>query len=154
MAASIAAGLLMCRQSSGDIEYFLVHPGGPFFKNKNEGFWTIPKGLPETAEDLLIAAQREFNEETGIHSTPPFHPLGTVKQKGGKIVHAWSFLGDWNPTDGIIANTFKMEWPPRSGKFQEFPEQDRAEWMNYERAIQFIVPEQIPFLDRARKIHQ
>ena len=151
---SIAAGLLMCRKSVGDLEFFLVHPGGPFFKNKNEGFWTIPKGLPEANEDLLGAAQREFKEETGITPGIPFHPLGSIKQKGGKVVHAWSFVGDWNPADGIIANTFKMEWPPRSGKFQEFPEQDRAEWMTYQKATRFIVAEQIPFLDRAREYFQ
>jgi predicted NUDIX family NTP pyrophosphohydrolase len=149
----IAAGLLMCRKNGNTLEYFLVHPGGPFFKNKNEGFWTIPKGLPESNEDLLLTAQREFKEETGIDAVPPFHSLGNVKQKAGKIIHAWSFIGNWNPVNGIVSNTFRIEWPPRSGKFQEFPEQDRAEWMNYEKATHFIVPAQIPFLDRALNIH-
>lgn len=147
---SLAAGLLMCKKDNHELLFFLVHPGGPFFTRKNEGYWTIPKGLPEGDEELLTTAQREFEEETGIKPLPPFHALGNIKQKGGKVVHAWSFLGEWDSTKGIVANTFKLEWPPRSGRFQEFPEQDKAEWMNYERAVRFIVAEQIPFLNKAK----
>jgi predicted NUDIX family NTP pyrophosphohydrolase len=148
MATHLAAGLLMFRVTKTEAEFFLVHPGGPFFKNKDIGVWSIPKGLPEENEDLLATAQREFKEETGLTAQPPFHSLGSVKQKGGKIVHAWAFQGEWNETTGITCNTFKIEWPPRSGKFQEFPEADRAMWMDYNTACQLIIAEQIPLLDR------
>jgi predicted NUDIX family NTP pyrophosphohydrolase len=154
MAEHLAAGLLMCRNKESGLEFFLIHPGGPYFKNKDLGAWSIPKGLPDPQEDLLVTAQREFMEETGLTAQPPFHALGTIKQKGGKTVHAWSFLGDWDPEKGIQCNTFKIEWPPKSGKLQEFPEADKAEWMNYEKAMKQIIPEQIPLLDRARDIFQ
>lgn len=143
----------MCRKSGNSVEYFLVHPGGPFFKNKDEGVWTIPKGLPEGGETLVIAAQREFFEETGIKPSPPLLGIGFIKQKGGKVVHAWTFLGAWNEEDGISCNTFPMEWPPRSGKHVEFAEVDKASWMNYDTAVKHIIAEQIPFLDSAKKIH-
>jgi predicted NUDIX family NTP pyrophosphohydrolase len=147
---NISAGLLMCRfYSTHTLQFFLVHPGGPFYTNKNEGVWSIPKGIPNENEDLLAAAQREFKEETGIIPGEPFIPLDSVKQKGGKIVHAWAFIGEWNAESGIVSNTFKLEWPPRSGKFQEFPEQDRAEWMDYDTAVKHINPAQVAFLDRA-----
>src|SRR5436190_5427068 len=125
----IAAGLLMCHWAGTELEYFLVHPGGPFFKKKDAGVWSIPKGMPEGEEELLNAAKREFYEETGLVSKPPFHELGKIEQKGGKIVYAWTFLGEWISTDGIQCNTFTIEWPPRSGRQQEFPEVDKAEWM-------------------------
>jgi predicted NUDIX family NTP pyrophosphohydrolase len=153
MAVHISAGLLMCRRAGPELEFFLVHPGGPFFKNKDLGAWSIPKGLPDHHEDLLQTAQREFNEETGLTPHPPFQSLGTIQQKSGKIVHAWSFLGTWDPDTGITCNTFKVEWPPRSGRFQEFPEQDKAAWMNYDLAWKHINPAQIPFLDRAKTIY-
>jgi predicted NUDIX family NTP pyrophosphohydrolase len=149
MASQISAGLLMCRSTLAGLEYFLVHPGGPFFKNKNEGVWSIPKGLPNGEEDLLAAAQREFLEETGLKAEAPFYPLGNIQQKGRKIVYAWAFVGQWDPANGITCNTFKIEWPPRSGKFQEFPEVDKACWMNYQEAAMHIIAEQIPFLERA-----
>ena len=150
MAVNISAGLLMCRKVKEDLEFFLVHPGGPFFKNKELGVWSIPKGIPEPGEDLLVAAQREFKEETGLEASPPFHSLNTIKQKRGKIVHAWAFAGEWDDATGIVCNTFRLEWPPKSGKFQEFPEADRAAWMSYDRAVQYIIAEQIPLLDRAK----
>ena len=152
MAAHLSAGLLMCRKIPDDLEFFLVHPGGPFFKNKDSGVWSIPKGLPEASEDLLVTAQREFLEETGLKPKPPFFELGSIQQKGGKIVHAWAFLGEWNPSEGIKCNTFRMEWPPRSGKFQEFPEMDEASWLNYTDSMKRIIPEQIPLLDRAAEL--
>jgi predicted NUDIX family NTP pyrophosphohydrolase len=152
MTANISAGLLMYRKVKGDLEFFLIHPGGPFFKNKDLGVWSIPKGIPDPYEDLLVAAQREFTEETGMKAQPPFHSLNSIKQKRGKIVHAWAFLGDWNEADGIVCNTFKLEWPPKSGRFQEFPEADRAAWMGYDRATHYIIAEQIPLLDRAKKV--
>jgi predicted NUDIX family NTP pyrophosphohydrolase len=152
MPTQIAAGLLMCRWVGQELEYFLVHPGGPFFINKDLGVWSIPKGLPDNNEDLIVTAQREFNEETGLTSKPPFYPIGTVKQKGGKVVHAWAFLGEWDASTGITCNSFKIEWPPRSGKFQEHPEQDKAAWMKYDEATRHINPAQIPFLERAKEV--
>lgn len=146
----IAAGLLMFRKRDSALEFFLVHPGGPFYAKKNEGVWSIPKGIPEENEDLLVAAQREFFEETGLRATPPFHALGTARQKSGKIIHAWSFAGDWDPAQGIQCNTFDLEWPPRSGKFIKVPEVDRAEWMTFEKAISMINPGQISFLERVK----
>ena len=140
----------MCRIVNGNaLEYFLVHPGGPYFKKKNAGFWSIPKGIPEIEEDLLRTAQREFLEETGIRSVPPYHALGFVKQKSGKVIHAWAFEGVWEPSTGIVCNTFSIEWPPRSGKKMDFPEVDDARWFNYGDAAVAMIPEQIPFLDRA-----
>lgn len=148
---NIAAGLLMCRMHNSKLEYFLVHPGGPFFKNKDEGVWSIPKGIPEATEaNLLDVAKREFEEETGIKPSGEYFALGAVKQKGGKTVHAWAFLGRWDASTPIKSNTFSIEWPPRSGKFQEFPEIDRAEWFAYQDAIRKINPAQVAFLDKAR----
>ena len=147
--SSLAAGLLMCRIKNKALDFFLVHPGGPFFKNKELNTWSIPKGIPDAGEDLLAAAQREFSEETGLTSSPPFFELGSIKQKGGKVVHAWAFMGDWDPAQGIHCNTFKLEWPPRSGKFQEYPEMDKAAWMNFEEAKQYLRAEQVPLLERA-----
>ena len=152
MSPNISAGLLMCRNQKEEVQFFLVHPGGPFFKNKHLGVWSIPKGIPEADEELLFAAQREFTEETGLAAKPPFHDLGTIQQKRGKVVHAWAFEGEWNDSEGITCNTFKLEWPPKSGRFQEFPEADRAAWMNLEEAKAHIIPEQIPLLDRASRI--
>lgn len=138
----------MYRHDGEDLEVFLVHPGGPFFTRKDEGAWTIPKGEPEPAEELLDAARREFQEETGIEPTPPFIPLGTIRQKGGKMVHAWAFAGDWNPADGIQCNLFEMEWPPRSGRKQQFPEVDRAAFFDLSQARVKINAAQELFLDR------
>lgn len=151
---SIAAGLLMCRKQNKELEFFLVHPGGPFYKNKDEGVWSIPKGLPENSEELMQSATREFLEETGITPSPPFYPLGSVKLKSGKVVHAWTFMGAWNPDQGIISNVFKLEWPPASKKFIEVAEVDRAAWMTLNEAAQKIHPLQIPFLTRAQEIYQ
>lgn len=139
----------MCRWYSEVLQFFLVHPGGPFFKNKDLHTWSIPKGLPEEGESLLETALREFKEETGIVPTPPYYTLDSIKQKAGKIVYAWCFLGDWDPIDGITSNTFELEWPPHSGRRMLFPEQDKAEWMNIERAKEAINEGQKPFLERA-----
>ena len=152
MTSNIAAGLLMCRWFRDQLQFFLVHPGGPYFRNKNAGVWSIPKGIPDPGEDLLSTAQREFNEETGLKSKPPFFPLGTVKQKGGKLVHGWAFIGVWDPDDGISSNNFEIEWPPRSGRYQQFPEQERAAWMTFEEAKDHINPNQVPFLETALEI--
>ena len=151
--ANVAAGLLMCRKPKDELEFFLVHPGGPFYVKKNEGVWSIPKGLPENGEDLLTAAQREFFEETGVKPSPPFESLGFVKLKSGKAIHAWSFTGEWDSSKGIVSNIFKMEWPPSSKKFINIPEVDRAEWMPLEKAEKLINPQQVPFLTRAQLIY-
>lgn len=149
---SIAAGLLMFRKQDNRYEFFLTHPGGPFFRNKDQGVWSIPKGLPLSGENFLDAAIREFHEETGLKSTPPYFPLDITKQKGGKVVHAWAFRGDWSSKDGIKSNTFELEWPPKSGRVQNFPEQDKAAWLSYQDALDKINPAQIIFLDRLLKL--
>jgi predicted NUDIX family NTP pyrophosphohydrolase len=154
MKENVAAGLLMCRLSAGMLEFFLVHPGGPFYKSRDTGVWSIPKGLPENGEDLLTTAQREFFEETGISASPPFHALGSIQQKGGKVVHAWTFKGNWDPASGIQCNTFSMEWPPHSGKQAEFPEIDSAKWMTFSQAAEMILPAQLPLVERATNIYQ
>lgn len=128
----------------------IVHPGGPFSKNKDEGAWTIPKGEAQPDEDLLTRARTEFEEELGVKPAGDSIPLGSVKQKGGKTVHAWAFEGDLPADFEIKSNTFEIEWPPRSGKFKEFPEVDRAEFFPDEIARRKINPAQIAFLDRLR----
>lgn len=130
------------------VEFLLVHPGGPFWKNKDAGAWTIPKGEVQPGEDLLIRAQTEFEEEIGITPSGNFVPIGSIKQKGGKTVHAWAFEGDLPHDFELKSNTFEIEWPPRSGKFKEFPEVDRAEFFPEEIARRKINPAQIAFLER------
>jgi predicted NUDIX family NTP pyrophosphohydrolase len=125
----ISAGLLMYRSRDGAIQVLLAHPGGPFFRKKDDGAWSIPKGEPDADEDLLLTARREFEEETGVKPAGPFLPLKPIKQKGGKIVHAWAFEGDCDPA-AITSNIFTMEWPPHSGRETEFPEIDRAEFFD------------------------
>ena len=136
--SSISSGLLMYRVRNGILEVFLAHPGGPFFKNKDNGYWSIPKGEIDPKESVLDAAIREFIEETGITPAGEFIPLGTVVQKSGKTVHAWAFAGDWNERKPIVSNTFEMEWPPRSGKKQQFPEIDRAQFFPVAEALEKI----------------
>jgi predicted NUDIX family NTP pyrophosphohydrolase len=150
----LSAGLLMCKWSGSELEFFLVHPGGPFFKNKELGVWSIPKGLPEADENLLDAAKREFMEETGIQPDGEFYELPPVKQKGGKTVISWTFLGKWNPNDGIVSNYFDLEWPPRSGRVVKFPELDKAAWFTLDSATTAINPGQVPLLHAALKIHK
>ena len=148
-----SAGLLLYRLTCKTPEFFLVHPGGPFFSKKNEGVWSIPKGIPEEDEQLMDTAQREFFEETGITPIPPYHSLGTIKQKSGKVVHAWTFIGGWDPSDGIVSNMCQVEWPPRSKKMIDIPEIDRADWVDLTTARQLINVAQIPFLLRAVEIY-
>lgn len=128
-----SAGLLMFRRQYEALEVLLAHPGGPFWEKRDEGAWTIPKGLIEEGEDHLVAARREFEEETGLHPTGPFISLGSVKQKAGKIVHAWAWEGDADATL-IKSNWMKMEWPSKSGNWVQFPEVDRCEWFRTEEA--------------------
>jgi predicted NUDIX family NTP pyrophosphohydrolase len=137
----------MYRRTFDTFEILLVHPGGPYWSKKNEGFWTIPKGEYETDEEPLVAAIREFQEETGLNVFEPFIELGSVKQKTGKVVVAWAFEGNCEPTE-LVSNTCEIEWPPRSGNKMVIPEVDRGEWFSVDRARKFLRMEQIPFLDR------
>lgn len=132
MAAKKSAGILVYRRSGGNLEVFLVHPGGPFFKNKDNGAWSIPKGELHDDEDALEAAKREFSEETGQTVAGSFVALSPIKQKGGKIVLAWALEGDCSTA--IRSNVFSIEWPPKSGKQESFPEIDRAAWFGIEEA--------------------
>ena len=145
MGATISAGLLVYRLRNGNIEVLLVHPGGPFWRTKDLGAWSIPKGEADEGEDLLAAARREFREETGHELASAATPLTPVRQKGGKRVHAWALEGDID-ADAIVSNTFSMEWPPRSGRMQEFPEVDRAAWFELAEAARRILPAQQPLL--------
>lgn len=142
-----SAGLLMYRRRGGETQVLLVHPGGPLWARKDQGAWSIPKGEYEPGEDPLLAAQREFEEETGLKPAGPFLPLGEVRQSGGKRVLVWAFEGDWDPAQ-LRSNTFTMEWPPRSGRICEFPEVDRAAWFPLAQAREKIIPGQRELLDR------
>jgi predicted NUDIX family NTP pyrophosphohydrolase len=148
----ISAGLLMYTLKNEKLKIFLVHPGGPFFTNKDAGYWGIPKGLPEAGEELIDAAKREFEEETGIKPKGEFLPLGSVVQKSGKIVHAWAFGCENDDKLIIECNTFKMEWPPKSGKFREFPEIDKGEFFLEEEAKVKINSAQLSFIERLKDI--
>lgn len=136
----------MYRRSPKGLQVLLVHPGGPFWKKKDAGAWTIPKGESDEGEDLLGTAVREFKEEVGFEPSGPFTPLTPVKQKAGKVVHAWAVEGDFDPST-VKSNTFLMEWPPRSGKRVEFPEIDRADFFDIETARMKINPAQAALLD-------
>lgn len=147
----VSAGLLMYRLREGELEVLLVHPGGPWWRGKDLGAWSIPKGKIEKGEAPLDAACREFKEETGLAPTGPFHELGTVRQKSGKRVHAWAFAGDADPT-GLKSNTFEEEWPPRSGRMQTFHEIDAAEFFDIPAARKKINPGQVPLLDELERL--
>jgi predicted NUDIX family NTP pyrophosphohydrolase len=146
-AAKQSAGLLMFRKSGDELEVFLVHPGGPYWVNKDAGSWTVPKGEFNLEENPIAAARREFQEETGFQAAGPFLELGSVRQKSGKVVFAWAFEGDCDPAL-LISNTCEIEWPPRSKKRVSIPEIDRGAWFSPSRASQFIREEQRTFLDR------
>ena len=154
--SAISAGLLLFRRNGGQLELFLVHPGGPFWKNKDAGAWTIPKGLVDGSEEPLHAACREFHEETGqwpVGWAPPttapdrFIPLGSVQQKAGKQIHAWAFEGDAD-AENIRSNTTRVEFPRNSGRFLEIPEIDSAAWFSPDAARQKLNPAQAAFIDR------
>ena len=150
-----SAGILVYRIHEGLTEYFLVHPGGPFWKNKDLGAWSIPKGEFTSEEDAETAARREFQEETGISITGKLVPLRVVKLKSGKWIHAFAINKHIN-ADKISSNEFELEWPPRSGKMIMIPEVDRASWFNYEQAKEKINIGQLPILtelDQLLKIH-
>jgi len=150
MAAKRSAGILLYRRKDGEIEFLLVHPGGPFWAKKDAGAWTIPKGQIEGGEEPRACAIRELGEELG--SAPALDPeqlieLGSIRQRAGKMVEAWAAEADFDPA-ALASNTFAMEWPPRSGSRQDFPEVDRAEWFDLEKAREKILPAQSEFLDR------
>ena len=142
-----SAGLLLYRIRNGALEFLLVHPGGPFWKNKDDGAWTIPKGEIGDNEEPLAAAIREFEEELGFRPTGPFVELAPIKQKAGKVVHAWAFEGDCDPA-ACKSNTYQVEWPARSGKWASFPEIDRADFFSLDAAREKINPAQAALLDR------
>jgi predicted NUDIX family NTP pyrophosphohydrolase len=143
-----SAGLLMYRRKSGGaLQVLLAHPGGPFWQAKDDGAWTLPKGEYDESESALAAAQREFKEETGFDVTPPFIELGEVVQKSGKHIKAWAFAGDCEPSS-LSCNTFEMEWPPRSGRRQNYPEIDRVAWLEISEARRKINPAQRALLGR------
>jgi predicted NUDIX family NTP pyrophosphohydrolase len=138
----------MFRRCGDAVEFLLAHSGGPLFAHKDEGHWTIPKGEAAPGEDLLTRAKIEFGEEVGFESKGPYLPLGTIQQKGGKIVHAWAIEGDLPAGFVQRSNTFELEWPPGSGQRQSFPEIDRVEFFPEKLARQKIKSTQAPFLDR------
>jgi predicted NUDIX family NTP pyrophosphohydrolase len=145
--------MLMYRVCNGTLEVLLVHPGGPFWRNRDDGAWTIPKGGIQEGEDALSAARREFEEETGFKPQEPFVPLEPIQQKGGKIVHAWAFRGDCDPSK-MKSNNFTMEYPPKSGQMREFPEIDRAAFFAMDEARKKMNPAQVRFLEELqRKVH-
>jgi len=136
----------MYRRSRGSLEVLLVHPGGPFWMKKDLGAWSIPKGEYEVGEEPLAAAAREFEEETGLVAKGPYTPLRSITQQGGKVVQAWAFEGDCD-AESLKSTTFSLEWPPRSGRRQEFPEVDRGGWFSLEEARRRILPAQAALLD-------
>lgn len=142
-----SAGILMYRNASSGLEVFLVHPGGPYYTGKDDGYWSIPKGEFEQDEDALTTAKREFEEETGFSIEGDFLPLGSVRQSSHKTVYAWAVAGDCDAA-AARSNTFEMEWPPGSGKRQAFPEVDRAAWFDIATARRKIHPGQLELLER------
>ena len=142
----------MFRQRGNALEVFLVHPGGPYFKNKDEGAWTIPKGQIEAGEEPLDAACREFVEETGLSSQGPYLPLTSVRQKGGKTVMGWAFRGDVPDPITIRPNRFTLEWPPRSGRMREFPEVDFAAFFTIDEARRKLNPAQVAFVEELEQL--
>ena len=151
MTTKQSAGILLYRPTP-TIEVFLVHPGGPFWKNKDTGSWTIPKGEFNAGEPALDAAIREFREETGTTLNGQFQPLSPIRQKGGKRVYAWAIAGDLDPAT-ITSNTVEIEWPRHSGRMLTFPEVDKGGWFSLNEARRIIIPAQIPFLDELQETH-
>jgi predicted NUDIX family NTP pyrophosphohydrolase len=149
--AKQSAGLLLYRVRPAPPEVFLVHPGGPFWAKKDAGAWSIPKGEAAPGEDLLARARREFTEETGFVLAGEFRPLAPIRQSGGKIVHAWAVEGDCDAA-AVKSNTFDLEWPPRSGRIQAFPEVDRAQWFGLAAAREKINPAQRGLIDELERL--
>ena len=146
MPPPLSAGVLLFRERDGEIEVLLIKPGGPFWRNKHAGAWMIPKGRVEAGEQPVEAALREFEEETGTRlSSVPFE-LAKVRQAGGKMVEAFAVEGDLD-ADAITSNEFELEWPPRSGRMEHFPECEQARWMSLAQARELMLPSQLPLLD-------
>jgi predicted NUDIX family NTP pyrophosphohydrolase len=150
MRARVSAGLVLYRVRQGALEVFLAHPGGPFYAHKDDGHWSIPKGEIHRGEDMLAAAIREVLEETGVVVPPGarFLELGSIQQKGGKIVHAWAVEQDFDDSRPFESNRHAMEWPPGSGRMQEFPEVDRAQFFPLAEARRKLKETQVPLVDR------
>jgi predicted NUDIX family NTP pyrophosphohydrolase len=143
----VSAGLLLFRRGVQGLEVLLAHPGGPFWRDRDAGAWTIPKGIVDEGEELLEAARREFEEETGIRPAGPFLPLGSVRQKAGKVVHAWAWEGDADAR-AIVSNMARIEWPPGSGRWVSYPEVDRCAWFEPDVARRRINPAQAELIGR------
>jgi predicted NUDIX family NTP pyrophosphohydrolase len=146
-----SAGVLLYRRTNGRLEVLLVHPGGPFWRNKDNGAWTIPKGEVDAGEDAVACALRELREETGLVFDGPLIALPAIRQKAGKVVRAWAAEADFDPTT-LISSTFEIEWPPKSGRRATFPEVDRAAWFDLETARAKINAAQAALLDSLRAI--
>jgi len=146
---AVSAGLLLYRRRDSGVEVFLVHPGGPYWARKDEGAWSVPKGLVDVGEEELACARREFREETGfdVDGSGPEHDLGTLRLPSGKQLHVWAIEGDCNPEE-LSSNLFEMEWPPKSGRTGRFPEVDRGGWFNRAQALLKIVTGQRPVLEK------
>lgn len=142
----MSAGILLFKKTEAGLEVFLVHMGGPFWARKDDGAWSIPKGEIDNNEDPLDAAKREFGEEVGALPAGDPISLATMRQPGGKIVHCWAIQADFDPAS-LTSNSFRMQWPPNSGKYQEFPEVDRAAWFSMEEARRKILSSQVGLLD-------
>ena len=149
--ATVSAGLLLFRRAPHGLEVFLAHPGGPFWRQRDVGAWTIPKGVVHEGEALLAAAQREFEEETGIAPAGPFLELGSIRQRSGKHVHAWAWEGDADPA-AVTSNTMRTEWPRGSGTWLTFPEVDRCAWYDLDTARRKLIPAQAAFVDRLERL--
>ena len=145
-----SSGLVMFTLKDDNLRILLVHPGGPFFTKKDTGYWGIPKGLIESDENILDAAIREFEEETGIKPEGDYIPLGEIKQNSGKIVHAWAIEVKDDSLSNFNSNTFELEWPPNSGKKQSFPEVDKCEFFTLEELEKKITPSQIPLINNLK----
>jgi predicted NUDIX family NTP pyrophosphohydrolase len=146
-----SAGVLVYRRTNGRLEVLLVHPGGPFWRNKDEGAWTIPKGEVDAGEEAVVCARRELREETGLAFDGPLVELPAVRQKAGKLVRAWAAEADFDPAT-LTSTTFDMEWPPRSGRRASFPEVDRAAWFDLDTARAKINAAQAALLDSLRAV--
>lgn len=151
MAKKLSAGILLYRRRQEGLQVFLVHPGGPFWAKKDEGAWSIPKGMYQETEDALAAAKREFHEETGSEVNGPFRALSPLKQPSGKVLSVWAAEGDLDETR-LNSNTFFLEWPPRSGRMQEFPEVDRGAWFDLLAARTKLQQGQRGFLDQLEQL--
>ena len=143
---NLSAGILLYRRSASELQVLLVHPGGPYWRSRDVGAWMIPKGGVEPGEATEAAALREFEEEVGTRLEGAPRPIGRIRQKGGKWVEAFALEGDLDP-ERIVSNSFELEWPPRSGRTEAFPEVDRAGWFSIDEAREMMLPSQLPLLD-------